>query len=104
MTLLEPAFEPRDNEKQYHNGDQNRTGDQYRIGDQYRTADYSEQRPPVYNAEDYTVYLRKHCRLTGLQLYLAADGAAAKKRGGKGKEKEESNKQNNFKESVAFTV
>ena len=28
------------------------------------------QRPPVYNAEDYTGYLRKYCKLTGLQLYL----------------------------------
>lgn len=28
------------------------------------------QRPPVYNAEDYTQYLRKYCKLTGLQLYL----------------------------------
>ena len=28
------------------------------------------QRPPVYNAEDYTGYLQKYCKLTGLQLYL----------------------------------
>ena len=28
------------------------------------------QRPPVYNAEDYTGFLRKYCKLTGLQLYL----------------------------------
>ena len=28
------------------------------------------QRPPVYNAEDYTGYLRKYCKLTGVQLYV----------------------------------
>jgi hypothetical protein len=26
---------------------------------------YSEQRPPVYNAEDYSLYLRKYCKFTG---------------------------------------
>ena len=26
------------------------------------------QRPPVYNSEDYTEYLRKYCKLTGLQV------------------------------------
>lgn len=32
--------------------------------------DSDVQRPPVYNAEDYTEYLRKYCKFTGLQLYL----------------------------------
>ena len=26
------------------------------------------QRPPVYNSEDYTEYLRKYCKFTGLQV------------------------------------
>ena len=26
------------------------------------------QRPPVYNSEDYSEYLRKYCKLTGLQV------------------------------------
>ena len=34
------------------------------------TASPDVQRPPVYNAEDYTGYLRKYCKLTGLQLYV----------------------------------
>ena len=34
------------------------------------TASADVQRPPVYNAEDYTGYLRKYCKLTGLQLYV----------------------------------
>ena len=29
-----------------------------------------ERRPPVYNAEDYVLALRKFSKLTGLQLYL----------------------------------
>jgi len=32
--------------------------------------DSDVQRPPVYNAEDYSEYLRKYCKFTGLQLYL----------------------------------
>ena len=53
MTLIE-AFEPRGG------------GD----GDKAYRSEYTEQRPPVYNAEDYSVYLRKHSKLTGLQLYI----------------------------------
>lgn len=29
-----------------------------------------ERRPPVYNAEDYVLGLKRFCKLTGLQLYL----------------------------------
>ena len=29
-----------------------------------------ENRPPVYNAEDYVAGLKRFCKLTGLQLYL----------------------------------
>ena len=54
MTLIE-AFEPRGG-----GGD----------GDKAYRSEYTEQRPPVYNAEDYSVYLRKHSKLTGLQLYI----------------------------------
>ena len=28
------------------------------------------QRPPVYNSEDYTEYLRKYCKFTGLQVTI----------------------------------
>jgi len=33
-------------------------------------SDIHERRPPIYNAEDYILGLRKFCKLTGLQLYL----------------------------------
>ena len=29
-----------------------------------------EQRPPVYNPEDYAEYLKKYCKFNGLQLYF----------------------------------
>ena len=29
-----------------------------------------EKRPPLYNAEDYVIALKKFCKLTGLQMYL----------------------------------
>jgi hypothetical protein len=35
------------------------------------------QRPPVYNSEDYTEYLRKYCKLTGLQVGVSASWGPA---------------------------
>merc|ERR1712165_285723 len=35
-----------------------------------RHQNYRENRPPVYNAEDYVAGLKRFCKLTGLQLYL----------------------------------
>lgn len=42
-------------------------------------------RPPVYNSEDYTQYLRKYCKYTGLQLYLnlGPDSGKGKSKPGK---------------------
>jgi len=80
MTLIE-AFEPRGG------------GD----GDKAYRSEYTEQRPPVYNAEDYSVYLRKHSKLTGLQLYInsaqdnSGGGVGAKKRPGKSKDRDNNN-------------
>ena len=33
-------------------------------------SDIQERRPPIYNAEDYILGLKKFSKLTGLQLYL----------------------------------
>ena len=30
---------------------------------------FDDERPPIYNAEDYADHLRKYSRLTGSQLY-----------------------------------
>ena len=51
--MMESAFRPRDHKSMI---------------DSMASADV--QRPPVYNAEDYTGYLRKYCKLTGVQLYV----------------------------------
>ena len=53
---METAFKPRD-----YKSSIDMTG---------QSSDTDVQRPPVYNAEDYTGFLRKYCKLTGLQLYL----------------------------------
>jgi len=36
----------------------------------HQNQNYRENRPPVYNAEDYVAGLKRFCKLTGLQLYL----------------------------------
>ena len=51
--MMESAFRPRDHKSMI---------------DSMTSTDV--QRPPVYNAEDYTGYLRKYCKLTGVQLYV----------------------------------
>ena len=51
--MMESAFKPRDHKSMI---------------DSMTSTDV--QRPPVYNAEDYTGYLRKYCKLTGVQLYV----------------------------------
>ena len=56
LWIMETAFKPRD----YKSG----------IDSSSQMISTDVQRPPVYNAEDYTQYLRKYCKLTGLQLYL----------------------------------
>ena len=35
-----------------------------------------ENRPPVYNAEDYVAGLKRVCKLTGLQLYLNSNAVS----------------------------
>ena len=32
---------------------------------------FDDERPPIYNAEDYADHLRKYSRLTGSQLYAS---------------------------------
>ena len=48
----------------HHNHQQNQNHHQQR-----------ENRPPVYNAEDYVAGLKRFCKLTGLQLYLNNNSA-----------------------------
>ena len=36
----------------------------------HQSQNYRENRPPMYNAEDYVAGLKRFCKLTGLQLYL----------------------------------
>ena len=69
MTLME-AFVPRD-------------------GEQFPRHE-SEARAPVYNAEDYTGYMRKHCKLTNIHMYIHPD--TRKKKCGKGKQEKSENK------------
>ena len=52
--MMEPAFRPRHAE--------------YKSG--FDNSGPETQRPPVYNAEDYSGYLGQFCKLQGLQLYL----------------------------------
>ena len=40
----------------------------------HQNQNYRENRPPVYNAEDYVAGLKRFCKLTGLQLYLNNNG------------------------------
>ena len=44
---------------------------------------FDDERPPIYNAEDYAVHLRKYTKMSGTQLYSSAKKARSQSRSDK---------------------
>ena len=62
----------------------------------------SEARAPVYNAEDYTGYMRKHCKLTHIQMYINPD--SGKQKSGKGKQEKFEIKNSSYNKESSSTI
>ena len=41
---------------------------------------FDDERPPIYNAEDYAVHLRKYTKMSGTQLYSSVKKARSQSR------------------------
>ena len=44
---------------------------------------FDDERPPIYNAEDYAVHLRKYTKMSGTQLYSSVKKARSQSRSDK---------------------
>ena len=56
---------------------------------------FDDERPPIYNAEDYAVHLRKYTKMSGTQLYSSVKKARSQSR---------SDKKSNKNRSVSVQV